>query len=524
MMRRQVVGWVFAMWVVHTAAVAHAAELRVGPGATFTEIDAALRMAEDGDIVIIAAGTYEEAITTRAAGVTLRGEGAVTLTAPGRVVDVAHDRFTIENLIVDGQLAEGRTVRVRANGFTLRNSEVRRAGGNCIDLGEVDDVTISDSVIHHCLLSRRNNCQDIDCHRDAHGIVGGAVQGLDVRNTEIHTFSGDAIQVDSDWRDSGRGWDDVHIEGCTFWMAPLAEAIGGYAAGINPSENAIDTKTQPRFGADATMTIVDTVAYGFRSDIINNASAFNLKQDVTFLLDRVTVYDTEIAFRVRGAGGDHREGARATIRNTVVYDVDTAVRYEDALAELTLQHVTFGNDVGREFQDSSSVGPDSIRSANVLLLGDSLPTELRGGPGNLAVAADAFLMASEDDYRLQATGAPVDTAVDVGVTVDRLGVTRPQGAAADVGAYEQCEDCDPQDPGGTDGGADASAPRPDGGVSMPDGGVADAGVRDGAADASSEAEDPSGCQTGSGDPALALLLGLVLLFRRAQPRSKARAR
>jgi hypothetical protein len=253
------------------------------------------------------------------------------------------------------------------------------------------------------------------------------------RDTEIHTFSGDALQFDP-----GRatpGWDDITIEGCTLWLAPLASSENGFPAGTAPGENAIDTKTYS--GNLSNLTIRDTIAYGFRDGYISNMAAFNLKEKIDVTLDGVTVYDSEIAFRLRGPG------AAIAIKNAVVYDVDKAVRYEDNLVNPKLYNTTFGRLVLSPFQEAASSGTDfDVR--NLLLLGSSLPAE-GSDPSNMAVTTSAFVNANADDYHL-ATGSPTidQGATLAGVTTDRDDVPRPQGQAYDVGAYEYC-------PGGCSG-------------------------------------------------------------------------
>jgi uncharacterized protein (TIGR03382 family) len=482
-----------------------------GAGDPYATIDEAFRAAADGDVIVVRAGTYAGAIVTRADGVTIRGEGEVVLTHTDRVIDVAHDRFTLENVIVDAQMAMSRAIRVQGNGFTLRDAEVRNTRGHCSDLRDVDDLTIEDTLIHHCIHTPVEGCADPSCQNDAHGIVGGAVQGMVVRNVEIHTFSGDAIQLDSNWSSATRQWNDVLIEGCRFWMAPLAEPTGGFAAGVNPAENAIDTKTNGSFDTDATMTIRDTIAYGFRSDLIGNAAAFNLKQDVIFTIDRVTVYDSEIAFRIRGAGGDHGRGARPTITNTVIYDVTRAIRYEDGLASLGPQHVTFGGEIGTLFEDESTGGPSVIQSANVLVLG-ALPEELAGGTTNLVAYATAFVDAAAHDYHLAAGASEIDTGTDTGVALDRDAIARPQGAGFDVGAFEFCTDCTPVLDASV--GGDGGGPARDGGPRADGAGGADAG-------ATSTSDDGCGCAAGDTPSALVLLLFVAWFVSR---RSAAGAR
>lgn len=494
----------FALLILLASVSSAMAEDRiVGSGEAYTTIDDALRDAVDGDVVIVRAGTYDEALTTRADGVTLRGEGEVIVTTAGRVLDVQHDRFQVDNVIFDAQMADTRGVRVEGNGFRLIRSTVRNVRGHCVDLRTVDDVVIDESLIHGCMDADVDGCSDPSCQADAHGIVGGAVQGLLIRNTEIHTFSGDALQLDSDWRDAPRPWTDVRVEGCTFWVAPLEAPMGGVAAGIVAAENAIDTKTQPSFADVSRMELVDTIAYGFRSDLISNAAAFNLKQDVVFVVERVSVYDSEIAFRLRGAGGDHERGARVSIENTVIWDVDTAIRHEDDIAPITLRHVTFGRDIGRLLQDASSSGTFDV--GNVLVLGTA-DAELVGA---FEVGMEVF--EGPDDYRLVEGASVIDMGADLGVAVDRLGIARPQGAAPDPGAYEFCEDCEPVDAGIADGGGVDAGPGVDGGPGS------DAG-RDPGTDASIDAGEGTGgggCGCGaSGAPVSGALILLVLAIRR----------
>ena len=119
-----------------------------------------------------------------------------------------------------------------------------------------------------CLLSAEENCAADSCRIDAHGITGRVVRNVTIRNTEIHTFSGDAIQFDP--ARALPGWSGVTIEGCRFWLAPLPAAVGGYAAGMVPGENAVDTKTSNDVITPAELTIRDTTAWGFRGGVINN--------------------------------------------------------------------------------------------------------------------------------------------------------------------------------------------------------------------------------------------------------------
>jgi hypothetical protein len=194
----------------------------------------------------------------------------------------------------------------------------------------------------------------------------------------------------------------------------------------------------------ATMTIRDTVAYGFRGGILANMAAFNLKENVAVTVDRVTIYDSEIAFRLRGPTNPTTAGAWVTVKNALVYDTLTAFRYEDNIEQVRIWNSTLGLGITRPFQAASS-SVKGLEVRNLLLVG-TRPAEANHG-SNMGVSPVAFVNAAAHDYQL----APGASAVDAGIALidvetDRLDVKRPQGKAFDVGAYERV----PPEPAGTD--------------------------------------------------------------------------
>jgi hypothetical protein len=301
---------------------------------------------------------------------------------------------------------------------------VRRSSRDLIDIGATPNVLIEGCLIHHALNAAGGRT-------DAHGIAAGAVHDLTVRDTEIHTFSGDGFQVDPGR--SAPGWDRVTLDSVRIWIEPLPEAENGFARGTVPGENAVDTKVNAAMPR-ARITIRHSSAWGFRGGLIPNMAAFNLKERIDAMLDGVTVHDSEIAFRLRGAR-DTDAGAWVTIQNAVVYRVATAYRYEDGIRNLRIWNNTLGRDVARAFRAASS-SAKGVDVRNLLTIGGR-PSEASHA-SNLAVPETAFLNAAADDYHLAPRSNAIDAGVPIaGVTRDREGNARPAGAGVDVGAYER---------------------------------------------------------------------------------------
>ena len=436
-------GWcLVAIWLM-ASAPASAADWIVAPGGTgngtpgspFGQIQAALTAAQPGDTVTVRAGTYQESLRTVRDGAMSRrivvkadgARGSVVVTAPGRVLTVSHAYVTVSGLVLDGQYGRSDTVDVTTGGnhLTLRDTEVRRSSRDLIDIDAPQGVTIDGCLVHHALNA-------VNGRTDAHGIAAGAVRDLLITNTEIHTFSGDAFQVDPGR--SAPGWTRVTIDRSTLWLAPLPAAENGFAAGTVPGENAVDTKASSLL-TRASITIRDTIARGFGNGLIANMAAFNLKENIEATVDRVTVSDSEIAFRLRGPTSSEPAGARVTIKNAVIYNTGTAFRYENNIEQLRIWNSTLGAGVTRAFEAASSAR--SVLDVRNLLSLNPLPAEANHA-SNLRVRPDAFVDAAGHDYELASRSDAIDRGTPLSeVAADRAGTPRPQGAGYDVGAFER---------------------------------------------------------------------------------------
>jgi len=240
-----------------------------------------------------------------------------------------------ENLLVDGKWVAKNLVKIRADGVTLRRCEIRNGRHNAVAV-YASKVTIDSCRIHHLLAGTFKD------QHDAHGITGQATDVV-IRNCEIYQVSGDAVQFDP-----GRGpWDNVLVENCTFWIAPLEADAVGFKKGERPGENAVDTKQQesnPR----SRMTIRNCLFYGWGDGQIANQAALNLKDHVQVTVEGCVFRDNDICFRLRGDTGE-RGGALVTIRDCAVYRSKIAVRMEDRIRDLKMLRLGIGPGIGRKY-------------------------------------------------------------------------------------------------------------------------------------------------------------------------------
>ncbi|HEX7899854.1 MAG TPA: right-handed parallel beta-helix repeat-containing protein [Planctomycetota bacterium] len=266
---------------------------------------------------------------------------------PTRVKTLLIDKPGVyENYLVDAEFAEVDAVRIKADGVTLRNCEIRNGARDGIEV-YASDVVIENCRIHHFLNG------SFAPHLDAHGITGQPTR-LTIRNCEIGYVSGDAVQFDP----GRKPWTDVVIENCVLFTGPLPEDAGGFKKGERPGENAVDTK-QRTSNPRSRLTIRDTVCHGWRQPAqIENMSAVNLKNHVDVKLDNCVFYDNEIALRLRGPDdAGELGGAWVSAENCAFYATDVAVRLEDRIEKTRLVNPRYGADVKERVTGERKTGP-----------------------------------------------------------------------------------------------------------------------------------------------------------------------
>jgi hypothetical protein len=431
-------------------------------------INAALKKARSGDLVLLKPGTYRESVTLKLPALQLVAEkpGSVQIAFRGTALTVMAPNALIAGIIFDGQWGEYDVIKLKdkAHFTVLDTIEVRNSSRDGIDMPTLKGVVVRNALIHHLLWFNPQgtvtNSGATIYYNDCHGIAyGGTATGypaddpgtLTVENCTIHTFSGDAIQADPNR--NKRPW-QLSVSNCSFYSRVLqtAQEANGFPLGSRPGENAIDTKTSAVASKRSLVSLHNCTARGFgRSGaMLPNAAAWNLKEGVDAVVANLVTFDCDIAFRVRfydPQGLTHFDG-----RNLLVFDCHRAFRLDHAsepgssIDRFRLANATIGLNVDLPFAHYGSLnaGPFEFdypyQAYNVLAMGRAF-TGVLWHPSNLVVepedADQYFVNANADDYRLR-PGAP---AIDAGAPMpwvdrDLLGVRRPQGNGWDVGAYE----------------------------------------------------------------------------------------
>lgn len=357
-----------------------------------------------------------------------------------RYMKIKGNYITISELNINRNKENGDAIQVKGTNCILKNLIIQNGTRDGIDASNADHLLIESCHIHHFL---KGSFAD---QEDAHGIVVGETQGITVRNTEIHHVSGDCFQVDPN-RNADDLSTDISIENCHFWTGPLTKKFNdGWVKTSHlpdaekqcPGENAVDTKVLKTGWENAPrmkLRIVNTKVHGWKEDAyIANKAAFNLKEKIDAVVNGVTVYDSQIGFRLRGRLGN----ANVYIKNSVIYNCKYALRTEDDLENLKVFNSTFGKNIHTIHKAvASSTGFSTWSVKNNAFLGSK--PEIASHASNVLVSSNEvstnFTDVAASDYHLSSSSKLIDkgeTIQEVEKDLDG-NIRKPM---YDVGAYE----------------------------------------------------------------------------------------
>jgi hypothetical protein len=318
----------------------------------FNTFENAIKVLNPGDTLLVAPGIYNitkriETFTNgrKNARITIKAQNFKNLPVikrAGMVILIKHEWQTIDGLIIDACLGEEQAVcfEPTSNNLIFSNCEVRNGLRNGISIHGGRDIQILNCHIHHFLRGTW------DKYKDAHGIGASHQRNLLIKGCNIHQVSGDCIQSDPSME--APLWDSITIVDCKLWTGPLTEDFGGFKKGQTPGENGFDTKTDPTQPFDTYRPYVkleNVEAFGFIKDgYINNRAAFNIKHNVRCDMNRIKVYNCDVAFRLRGPNefrGTFYGGALVTMTNVIAYQNEIIFKLESKLEKLDAFYCTF---------------------------------------------------------------------------------------------------------------------------------------------------------------------------------------
>mgnify|MGYP001828721396 CR=1 FL=1 len=190
------------------------------------------------------------------------------------------------------------------------------------------------------------------------------------------------------------------------------------------------------FNIDSTATLTNsTVAYNWASD----TDGGGIWNGMTLALANVTLSGNTA--QARGGGLFINFGSTATLTHTTVTFNEAVLGTGGGLYQKEQTAVTLRNSIVSDNTGENCAGLGTATSANYNL--DSDGTCQLAGTGDLALT-DPLLGPLQDngghtDTHALLIGSPAANAIPPGdcpLPTDQRGVTRPQGPACDMGAYE----------------------------------------------------------------------------------------
>jgi hypothetical protein len=348
------------------------------------------------------------------------------------------DYWVFEGFVMDNNGRRANAVRFKygANHNVLGDNEIHNGRSNGVALYEGPNIG---NVIEN------NHIHDFDAgDRDAYGIIlhPGSDDTI-IRGNVIHDCSGDGIHIyavnATPISEYSQG---VQIEGNVLYRGTLQR-----------SEDGIDIK-----GADG-LVVAGNELYGYYSDDdwSGEGRAFVVqKGSRNILFDGNVVHHTSFGINCHGEGGKHP--ANITLRNNLFYSMQGlyVILFCDTYGAVAYHNTMVNVDGHSFFIGCTGIHGGDIRNNLVYNsgeanIGDGVPfddvtvgyngwfdaeSEFAASTDVVGSGNPGLLYVGAGEYRLVSSSPARDAGIDVGVTADFEGDTRPFGSRPDIGADE----------------------------------------------------------------------------------------
>ncbi len=242
-----------------------------GPGSKsrpFKSITKALSRLHKGDTLILKRGVYTRPLHNIPSGSRLKptviraADGHhVEIRYPQKALRIDGDHIEIRGIVFNGLYGAAPVADINGSHLLIDGCEFKNSSRDIMTIGDVGDITIRNSSLHHGLSWYKKT------GKEPHGISTDGVRGLTIRNCDIYQITGDAIQISPSRRD----WDNVRIEDCRLWVAPLsateveasglpARAVGMILAASVPCTLASAAVWTRRAGGNDATSLLVTMA------------------------------------------------------------------------------------------------------------------------------------------------------------------------------------------------------------------------------------------------------------------------
>lgn len=249
----------FAVTVFTTPSLAAAATLRVGPGQTYSTPSQAAAVAQDGDLIEIAAGTYpRNAATWTANNLTIRGTGGRAhlasggVTAGGKAIWVIQGaNTTVENIEFSGASVpdqNGAGIRQEGAGLIVRNCYFHDnengilAGANTqsdilVEFSEFARNGFGDGQSHNMYINRVRSFT-LQHSYSHHANVGHLVKSRAITTRILYNRLMDEATGNSSYTIDVPNGGTTYIIGNVMQQGPLSPNGGIIALGLEGASNA----------------------------------------------------------------------------------------------------------------------------------------------------------------------------------------------------------------------------------------------------------------------------------------------